>query len=66
MLLHAFTIECHSSNLMSLQVNWASWAGQCLPGSQDLELAAIIASDVTRPIEGTGLRALYLAKRVEC
>ena len=32
----------------------------------NLEATAIIASKITPPFEGAGLRALYLAKRVRC
>ena len=34
--------------------------------SCDLEATAIIALEITQPFEGVGLRALYLAKRVQC
>ena len=37
-----------------------------LPDSRDLELVAFIASEITHPFEGAGLRVLYLAERVRC
>ena len=65
-LLHVFPLGYHSSNLVSLQVNWTPWASQPLLASPNSEAATIIASEITRPFEGAGLRALYLAERVQC
>ncbi|KAL0015416.1 hypothetical protein SO802_002485 [Lithocarpus litseifolius] len=42
------------------------WAGQPLLVTRDLELAAPITLEITRPLKGEGLRALYLAERVRC
>ena len=39
-------------------------ANQSLPATRDLEPAAFVALEITRPFEGAGLRALYLAERV--
>ena len=37
-----------------------------LPTTRDLKVAALIASKITRPLEGTGLKALYLVEGVKC
>ena len=66
MLLHAFPLEYSSSNYMPFQVNWTSQVVQPLLATRDLELVAFIASEITRPLEEAGLRALYLAERVRC
>lgn len=41
-------------------------ADQPLPASPNLEAVTIIASKITRPFKGAGLRALYLEERVRC
>ena len=45
--------------------NWGN-LGMSLLASRDLEPATLIASKITRPFEGVGLRVLYLVKRVRC
>ena len=47
-----------------LQISWSPWVGAPLAVDLDLEVVAIISSRVTQPLEGAGLKVLYLAKRV--
>ncbi|KAL0008509.1 hypothetical protein SO802_010011 [Lithocarpus litseifolius] len=58
-------VRAHLARLTSDKVNWTPWAGQPRLASRDLEPTALNASEITRPFEGAGLRALYLAERVQ-
>ena len=51
---------------MPLQIAWSPWIGVPLVVDLDLEAAAIISFGFTQPLEGTGLRVLYLANKVSC
>ena len=51
---------------MLLQIAWSPWIGVPLVVDLDLEAAAIISFRFTQPLEGTGLRVLYLANKVSC
>ena len=66
MLLHAFPLGYPFFKLVSPQVNGTLWADQPLLATLDLEPAALIALEITRPLKGAGLRALYLAAKVWC
>ena len=51
---------------MLLQITWSPWIGTPFATDLNLKAAAIIYSRVTQPLEGAGLRVLYLAERVSC
>ena len=51
---------------MLLQITWSPWIGIPFVADLNLKAAAIISSRVTQPLEGDGLKVLYLAKRVSC
>ena len=65
-LLHPFPLGYSSSNLVSLQVNWAPWVGQALPTSPNLETIAIIALKINQPFKRVNLRALQSSRRGCC
>ena len=51
---------------MGVPSSEAPWASQPLSASPYLEAVALIASEISRPFEKVGLRALYLVERVWC
>ena len=51
---------------MLLQITWSPWIGTPFATDLNLKAAAIIYSRVTQPLEGAGLRVLYMAERVSC
>jgi len=45
-----------------VQINWNSWASVPLAVTPDFEAFIVIASKITQPLEGEGLRVLYLVE----
>ena len=45
---------------------WSPWAGVALVANAGSEAADILASNLSQPLEGSGLRVIYLVERVCC
>lgn len=43
---------------------WGPWVGVALVADPNSEAATIVAFSLSQPLEGCGLRVIYLAKRV--
>ena len=48
------------------QIALSPWVGAPLTTNLNLEVVVIISSRITEPLEGVGLRVLYLAEKVSC
>ena len=45
---------------------WSPWARVALVANVGSEAADILASNLSQPLEGSGLRVIYLVERVCC
>ena len=45
---------------------WSPWARVALVANVGSEAADILASNLSQPLEGSGLRVIYLVERVYC
>ena len=45
---------------------WSPWAGVALIANSGSEAVDILASNLSQPLEGSGLRVIYLVERVCC
>jgi len=50
--------------LRVVQVIWSPWAGAAIIADPNMEVAAIITSEITQLFEGAGLKVIYFGEKV--